>query len=313
MPARAKQKEKPGSENVRAVIAAIVGNLGIAVTKLVAAAFSGSAAMLAEAIHSLVDTGNGTLMLYGMHRSRKPPDELHPLGHGHELYFWTLLVGVLIFGLGGGMSIVTGVVHILHRTPAENEWWSYAVLGVALVLESVSFYFGLRAFRAEQRERGIFESIRRTKNPMTFAVALEDTAALLGLVFALIGISLSSWLDAPWIDGASSVAIGVLLCVIAVIMVRESMGLLVGEGMEPDALRELRAIVERQPSVRRLASLLTLYLSPDEVLLVLELELSSNDSVAEMRDVLASIKRDIRSRFPRVRRVYFGTIDQSPP
>src|SRR3954470_5251038 len=195
-------------ETRTAVIAAVIGNLAIAATKFVAAAFSGSAAMLAEAIHSLVDTGNGSLMLYGLHRSRKPADEDHPFGYGHELYFWTLIVGVLVFAVGGGMSVYEGIVHILHPTSPENLVWSYAVLGMAIVFEGTSWLFGLKAFNAERGRKGVLQTIHDTKDPSSFTVLLEDSAALLGLVFAFLGIYLGSQLGLPYLDGVASVLIG---------------------------------------------------------------------------------------------------------
>lgn len=295
-------------ETHRAVVAAIVGNLAIAVTKLAAAAFSGSASMLSEGIHSIVDTGNGALMLHGMRRSRKPPDEQHPLGYGHELYFWTLLVGVLIFGLGGGMSIVTGVVHIAQGTAPEATWWTYAVLAAATVFEAGSWYFGWRAFRAESRGRGIITTIRRSKDPTAFSVLLEDSAALLGLLLAFVGVSLSAWLDKPWIDGAGSVSIGVLLCAVAIVMVYESMGLLVGEGMEKAALEEIEEIVRSDPAVARVDHVLTLYFGPNEVMLALDVRFLRTARVAEVREAIARIKEAIAKRYPEVRHVYLDTV-----
>jgi cation diffusion facilitator family transporter len=295
-------------ETHKAVVAAIAGNLAIAVTKLAAAAFSGSASMLSEGIHSIVDTGNGALMLNGIRRSKKPPDERHPLGYGHELYFWTLLVGVLIFGLGGGMSIVTGVVHILHRTEPETAWWTYAVLGAATVFEAGSWYFGYRAFRAESRGRGVIATIRRSKDPTAFSVLLEDSAALLGLLLAFAGVALSAWLDKPWIDGLGSVLIGVLLCAVAIVMVYESMGLIAGEGMERAALEEIETIVRSDPAVRRVDRLLTLYLGPKDVMLAIDLRLSSRARVADVRAAIARIKEAIAQRYPEVRHVYLDTV-----
>lgn len=292
------------TETLQSVIAAIVGNLLVAATKFVAAAVSGSSAMLSEAIHSLVDTGNGALMLFGMRRSRKPPDEHHPLGYGHELYFWTLVVGILIFGLGGGMSIVTGIMHISERTLPEVTWWSYCVLGAAAVFEGVSWYFGWKAFRKEQRRgRGIFETIVISKNPTTFAVLLEDSAALLGILFAFLGLYLSVALHLPWIDGAASILIGVLLCASAVIMVYESMGLLVGEGMEPQSLAELREIIGADPDVGQVDGLLTLYLGPEEVLLAVDLRFRADTDVRDIRKAVARFKGEIQARYPRIRRV----------
>jgi cation diffusion facilitator family transporter len=265
-------------ETRKAVVAAVIGNLAIAATKFIAAAFSGSAAMLAEAIHSLVDTGNGGLMLYGLHRSRKPADEDHPFGYGHELYFWTLMVGILVFALGGGMSIVTGISHLAEPRAPEHVGWNYAVLGFAMVFEGSSWYFGLKAFQTELRGRGILETIHATKNPANFAILLEDSAALVGLALALAGIFLAEQLGEPWIDGASSIAIGVLLCLVAFVMVFESKELLVGEGMEKQTLARLRAIVQAEPAIEAVDKLTTMYLGPEEVMLAITLRFRSGTS-----------------------------------
>jgi cation diffusion facilitator family transporter len=292
-------------ESKTAVVAAIAGNLAIAASKFVAAAFSGSSAMLSEAIHSLVDTGNGGLMLYGMRRSRRPPDAEHPFGYGHELYFWALIVGVLVFALGGGMSIVSGIAHIRAGEPPGDLAWSYGVLAVAAVFESVSWYYGLKAFRVEQRGRGFVETIRTTKDPTSFTVLLEDSAALLGLVFAFVGMTLAVRLDLPWIDGAASVAIGVLLCLVALLMVYESKGLLVGEGADRTTLDEIRRIACAEPQVERVCRVSTMYLGPEEVMLVLELALHrAPPGEFDTRATFERIPRAIRARFPRIRHVF---------
>ena len=297
------------AETTRSVIAAIVGNILVAVTKFIAAAISGSSAMLSEAIHSLVDTGNGGLMYYGMRRSRKPADEHHPLGYGHELYFWTLVVGILIFGLGGGMSIVTGIMHILHHDAPKASWWSYGVLAAAAVFEGGSWYFGWKAFRKEQkrRGRGIFETIVATKNPTNFAVLLEDTAALIGLLFAFLGIYLSDRLHLSWVDGAASIAIELLLCASAAILVYESMGLLVGEGMEAASVAELRKIVAADPAVQQVGKIVTLYIGPEEVMLTIDLRFRPDKDVDDIRDALARFKPKIQARFPRIRHIALDT------
>jgi divalent metal cation (Fe/Co/Zn/Cd) transporter len=230
------------------------------------------------------------------------------MGYGHELYFWTLLVGVLIFGLGGGMSIVTGVVHIAHHTTPESFWWTYAVLAAATVFEAGSWYFGYKAFREERRGRGFVDTIRHSKDPSAFAVLLEDSAALLGLLIAFAGVSLSNWLDAPWIDGACSVLIGVLLCAVAVVMVYESMGLLVGEGMDKPALAELETIIRADPLVDRVDRLVTLYLGPDDVMLTIDLRLAAEARIADVRRTMARLKSAIRNRYPQVRRIYLDTV-----
>jgi len=294
-------------ESRQAVLAAIAGNLAIAATKFFAAAFSGSAAMLSEAIHSLIDTGNGALMLYGMHRSRRPPDDEHPFGYGHEFYFWTLVVGILVFALGGGMSILAGISHIAAPRPPENLAWSYAVLAFAALFESVSWYYGFKAFRAERRGRGVFETIRGSKNPASFATLLEDSAALGGLALAALGIFLAERLAAPWLDGASSVAIGVLLCFVSLVMVVESKGLLVGEGMEKGTLARLRAIVLADRAVEQVAKITTLYLGPEDVMLAIELRFRAGTTISEVRAALARVKRAIQESYPRIRRIYLDS------
>ena len=296
------------SETQTAVVAAIAANLLIAVSKTIVAALTGSAAMLSEAVHSFVDGGNDALMLYGLHRSRAPPDESHPLGYGHELYFWTLIVGMLIFGVGGGISIATGYLHIANNTLPEASVWNYVVIGTAFVFEGWSWLYGLRAFRAEQRGRGIVETIRISKNPTTFSVLLEDSAALIGLVIAFFGIYLSTKLQMPWLDGASSILIGALLCFIALIMVYESKGLLIGEGVEKRTLQGLRDIITADPSVERVDRLLTMYMGPDDVLLAIELRFRGNTDAIEIRAALARIKQVIRDCYPRIQHIFFDGI-----
>jgi len=291
-------------ESTRAVIAAIAGNLAIAVCKFVAAGFSGSAAMLAEAIHSLVDTGNDGLMLYGLRRSTKPADEDHPFGYGHELYFWTLVVGILIFGLGGGMSSLTGILHVMHETTTEASVWSYAVLAIAAVFEGISWWFGYRAFRSEQQGRGVVETIQISKDPTTFSVLLEDSAALAGLAIAFAGIFMSHQLGMPWIDGASSIVIGVLLCLIALVMVYESKGLLVGEGVTKETAHGVRALIAAESEVESIGKLGTLYLGPEDVMLAVEVRFRRDGSVADTRHAIGRMSNAIRAKYPRIRHVF---------
>jgi len=291
-------------ESTRAVIAAIAGNLAIAVCKFVAAGFSGSAAMLAEAIHSLVDTGNDGLMLYGLRRSTKPADEDHPFGYGHELYFWTLVVGILIFGLGGGMSILTGILHVMHETTTEASVWSYAVLAIAAVFEGISWWFGYRAFRSEQQGRGVVETIQISKDPTTFSVLLEDSAALAGLAIAFVGIFMSHQLGMPWIDGASSIVIGVLLCLIALVMVYESKGLLIGEGVTKETAHGVRALIAAESEVESIGKLGTLYLGPEDVMLAVEVRFRRDGSVADTRHAIGRMSNAIRAKYPRIRHVF---------
>jgi cation diffusion facilitator family transporter len=297
------------TEPRKAVIAAIVGNLAIAVSKFAAAAMSGSAAMLSEAIHSLVDTGNGALMLVGLRRSKKPADADHPFGFSHELYFWTLMVGVLIFGLGGGMSIFTGIAHIRSDKGIEAIGWNYAVLAIAVVFEGISWGFGWHAFKGEMRGRGIFETISDTKDPTTFSVLLEDTAALLGLVVAFLGIFLGDHLGIPWLDGAASIVIGTLLCIVAAIMVNESRALIVGEGVSKATLEGIRKLACADPAVESVRSMRTLYFGPEDVMLVMELRMRDDTEVGEVRQATGRVKRAIKEKYPKIRRVYFDITD----
>ena len=304
--ARKVEKGSVTSESTTAIVAAIVGNLAIAVIKFVAAAFTGSSAMISEAIHSLVDTGNGGLMLLGVHKSREPPDEDHPFGHGRELYFWTLIVAILIFAVGGGMSTYEGITHLSHPTLPGNTAWSYAVLGLAFVFEGTSWLFGWKAFSVEKGSKGVLQTIHESKDPTSFSVLLEDSAALLGLIFAFLGIFLGRQLDLPYLDGAASIVIGVLLCVVAVLMVYESKGLLIGEGLDRETLKSVRAVVEADPAVERVQHLHTLYLGAHEVLLTIELRFRSTISALEVRESVARLKRKIRTQHPDVTRIFFG-------
>ena len=301
-----KAQTKEISKTNLAIYAAIAGNLVIAVTKFVAAVFTGSSAMLSEGIHSVVDTGNGWLMLLGVRKSRKPPDADHPFGHGHELYFWTLIVGVLIFAVGGGMSVYEGITHILHPSSPENVVWSYGVLGIAVVFEGTTWLFGWKAFSAERGRKGVLEAIHETKDPSTFTVLLEDSAALLGLIFAFFGIFLGSQLGLPQLDGVASVLIGLLLCAVAVLMVYESKGLLIGEGLDRESLKSIRALVEADPGVERVGHLHTMYLGPHEVLLTIELRFKSEITSVGVRQAARRLREAIQSQHPDVSRIFFG-------
>jgi cation diffusion facilitator family transporter len=289
----------------KSIVAAIAGNVAAAVAKGAAAAFTRSSAMLSEAIHSLVDAANDGLILFGMARSRRPPDPSHPFGHGRELYFWTLVVGVLIFAVGGGMSVYEGILRVVRPAPSVNPAWSYAVLGASALFDGASWVFGWKAFRGEQRGRGILETIHVSKDPTSFSVLLEDSAALLGLLFAFAGVFLGQLLHLPELDGAASIAIGILLCVVAAVMVYESYGLLIGEGVEKPTLEAVRAMVGADPAVVDCGRLLTVYLGPDEVLLAIEIRFDSDMSATEVRHAVTRIKQAIQARFAKIRRIYF--------
>ncbi len=287
-----------------AVYAAIAGNLAIAIAKFLAAGVTGSSAMLSEGIHSLVDTGNGGLLLLGIHRSRKPPDATHPFGYGKELYFWTLVVAFLIFGVGGGVSAYEGIRHLQHPRPLEDPTWSYAVLGVAGLFEAIVLAIAIKAFRAAKGSTGTWQEIRTTKNPTTFVVLFEDAAALLGLVVAFLGIYLGHRFNEPRFDGAASLAIGLLLMSVAGFLAYESKGLLIGEGASLGMLRSIGALAEADPAIRQAMNPLTMYFGPDTVLLAIEVRFAEGLSAAELAAAADRLDRRIRERYPSIRHVF---------
>jgi cation diffusion facilitator family transporter len=291
------------TESRTAIFAAIAGNLAIAATKLVAAFFSGSSAMLSEGIHSLVDTGNGGLLLLGLRKSQKPADANHPFGHGKELYFWSLVVAILIFALGGGMSVYEGVTHLSHAQ-LHDPTWNYVVLGFAIVFESFSFYFAYKAFRREMSGKGVFKTIRASKDPTTFTVLFEDTAALLGLVVALLGIFLGHHLNNPYLDGVASIVIGVILAVVAGFLAFESKGLLIGEGVDPQVLASIRLIAGADPAVEEVRKSLTMHFSPSDVLLTLDIRFKKHLTAEEIATGVERLEKKIRDRHPEIQHIF---------
>jgi len=292
------------SESKVVVYGAIAANGAIAITKFVAAGVTGSSAMLSEGIHSIVDSGNGVLLLFGMKLSKRKATSEHPFGHGKELYFWSLMVAVLIFGLGGGISAYEGVLHMLHPAPLRDAKWNYIVLGAAAVFESGSFVIALRQFLKTKRDLPFWRSLKASKDPTTYTVLAEDAAALGGLAVAAIGVYLSHRLDLPVVDGAASVVIGALLAGVAVLLIHESRGLLIGEGVTPATASAIRELALRNPRVRDAASPLSMYLGPNEILLTLDVDFERDSSADEIVAAVANIEHDIRSRYPKITRIY---------
>ena len=291
-------------ESKKAVVAAIIGNVAIAVIKFVAGAMTGSSAMISEGIHSVVDTGNGGLLFYGLKRGARPADENHPFGHGMEIYFWSLIVAVSIFGIGGGMSIYEGITHIRHPVTLENPTINYVVLALAVVFESLSFSVAWRAFRGTRGTRRTLSAIHHGKDPSLFTVLFEDTAALLGLAVAFIGVFLSHQLDMPVLDGAASVAIGVILIVAALWLAYESRSLLVGEAADPEMVAAIREIVLADPAVTGLGVVLTMHLGPDEVLLNIEVLFTPGLPAEEIHAAVHRIEERINDPYPEVSRIF---------
>ena len=241
-------------ESKTVILSAVASNVGIAIAKYVAAGITGSSAMPSEGIHSTVDSGNSLLLLLvGLSRSNRNADAGHPFGHGKELDFWTFLVAVLIFGIGGGMGIYEGITHLLHPEPLTNPTWNYVVLGLGVVLEGTSFVIAVTNFLKNKPEGvNVFRAVRRGKDPSVFTVVFEDAAALISLLLAFLGIWLGHVLENPYFDGAASVAIGLLLGTVAAWLAWESKGLLAGEATLPDELAAITKAVEGDAAVRRL-------------------------------------------------------------
>jgi cation diffusion facilitator family transporter len=297
------------AESRIAIYGAIAANVAIAVTKFVVAGITGSSAMLSEGIHSAVDTFNGVLLLVGLKLSQRPATDEHPFGHGKELYFWSLMVAVLIFGLGGGVSFYEGVQHIRHPEPLTDPMWNYIVLAAAALFEGASFFIALRQFRGQSRGRPFWNALHASKDPSTYTVLAEDGAALAGLAVAALGIYLSHRLEIPEIDGAASVVIGVLLAGVAVLLVRESRGLLIGEGIRPETARDIRALALAQPHVHGVGRILSMYMGPDEVLVTIDLDFDAGTGTDEAATAITVIQKQVRARYPMIKRLFIEAGD----
>jgi cation diffusion facilitator family transporter len=291
-------------ESKVAIIAAVVGNLLVAVSKFVAAAFTGSSAMIAEGIHSLVDTGNGLLVLWGMRRSDRPADPGHPFGHGKELYFWTLLVAISVFAIGGGMSLYEGIIHLMHPVPVENPLWNYVVLVIAVAIEGASFYVAMREFNAARAGRPAFEFIRASKDPSLFTIVFEDSAAMAGLLVALISVFLGQITGSPYFDGAASVIIGLILMTVAWLLARETKGLLVGEGVEPKDLERMYEIVSADSAILAVGDIRTMFVGPKQLLVNLDVEFKKGTGAARMQAAIARIESGLKAAYPEIGNVY---------
>jgi cation diffusion facilitator family transporter len=288
-----------------AVYAAIAGNLAIAITKFIAAAISGSSAMLAEGIHSLVDTGNGTLLLLGLKQARRAADDEHPFGYGKELYFWTLIVAILIFGVGGGMSVYEGIVHLRRPRPLGDPTVNYVVLALAFVFEGWAWVVAYREFRRSMRRgQSLWRAVAASKDPTTFTVLFEDSAAMAGLAVAFVGIWLGHRLNNPYLDGAASVVIGLILAVVALLLLRETKGLLLGEAMGRHQVAAIRNLCQDDPDVLRVAMPLTMHLGPHEVLLNLDIQFRPGLSTRAISAAVDRLEKAIRAQHPDVKRIF---------
>lgn len=258
------------------IYAALVGNFLVAVAKFTAAVMTGSSAMLSEGVHSLVDTSNQVLLLYGIHRSKQPADDAHPLGYGREIYFWSFVVALLVFALGAGISFYEGVRHVLDPAPVENIMISYIVLGLAFVFEGVSWWIAKREFAKQKGDLGWLEAAERSKDPTNFLVLFEDTAALIGIVIAFLGVFLAQMTGIEQLDGVASMGIGLVLAITAAFLARESKGLLIGERASRRLQKEILAIANADPAVHQAHSVVTVHIAPTQVVVALSAEFADH-------------------------------------
>jgi cation diffusion facilitator family transporter len=286
------------------VYGAIGANLAIAVAKFTAAFFTGSAAMLSEGIHSLVDSGNGMLILLGLSRAARPANEEHPFGHGKELYFWTMIVAVLIFAVGGGISLYEGWIHIKAPAPLSDPTWNYWVLGLAVLFEGIACTLAFREFNKTRGDAGFWKALRASRDPAVYAILLEDLAALVGLVIALGGVYFGHLLDNPYFDGGASIAIGVLLIGMAIFMLKETRGLLVGEGIDAATRASLQALAQADPAVQSIKPPLSMYLGPADAFLALDVRFQQDLSAQQVEDAVGRLEKAIRAKHPEFKRIF---------
>jgi cation diffusion facilitator family transporter len=286
------------------VLGALAANAAIAVAKLIAAAISGSSAVLAEGIHSLADTGNEILLLFGLRRSRRPPDQRHPYGHGKELYFWGLLVAMVLFGLGGGMSIYEGLEHLRHPTTRGSTTASYVTLGMAVIFESISLGIGLRELRRRRPDLPLLRAAFAVKDPTVYMVVGEDIAAIAGLIVALLGLLLSELTGIWAFDAAASIVIGCIVAAVALVLARETRNVLTGESGDPALVDSIRRIATADRDVTKVGPPLTMRLGPDDLLLNLDVEFHRELTGDALRDAVTRLESAIRKAHPEIRRIF---------
>ncbi len=288
----------------KVIYAALFGNGAIAITKFIASAITGSSAMFSEGIHSVVDTGNQVLLLLGLKQAKKPADKHYPYGHGKEIYFWSFVVAILIFAVGSGLSIFKGIAHIKHPEVITSPYINYFVLGLAIIIEAFVFYIALKEFNKSKGERTYMQAIKQGKDPGMFVVLLEDAAAMLGLIIAMLGIAASQLTGNYVFDGIASVGIGIILAVIAALLAFETKGLLIGESADPIVVNGIRKIVNDYSGVEQVNEVLTMHMGPDYILVNLSVEFNDDIRAEKMEEVIAHIDKNIKQSFINVKRVF---------
>ena len=295
----------------KVILAALIGNALVATTKFIAAAITGSSAMMSEGIHSVVDTGNQVLLLYGLKRAQKPADENFPFGYGKEIYFWSFVVAILIFALGGGISIYEGIERLLNPQPVEKSIVSYIVLFFAMVFEGIALYFALTVFLRTKGKWGYIEAVQRGKDPSMFVVLFEDSAAMLGLGIAFFGVLLADLTGNSFYDGLASVLIGLLLAGTAAWLAYETKGLLIGESAQTPVIRELRQLVAETDGVEHVNEVLTMHMGPDFILVNLSVDFKDSLTAENLEQLIAGLSRQIKQEQPLVKRVFIEAESRS--
>lgn len=288
-----------------AILASIAANVAIAITKFIVAALSKSMAMFAEGVHSLVNCSDGALLLLGTHRAKKPPDVAHPFGHGREVYFWSLIVAVVFFALGSGVTIVEGILSVMSPRELGNPLWNYAVLGFSAVFDGSSFVIGIRQFQKRMGRRGYWATIRESKDPTLFSVVLEDVADLAGLAIAFLGVLLSHVLNNPIFDGIASIAIGCVIGTIAIVLLVETHGLLIGEAARPELIGAVKRAVSASSDVTAIGEPQSIHIAPDHVVIALRVRPQSGLSAERFVASAESITRRVREEHSEVKQVLF--------
>lgn len=288
----------------KVIYAALAGNSLIALTKFIAAALTGSSAMLSEGIHSCVDTGNQILLLYGLKRSQKLPDEAFPFGYGKEIYFWSFVVAISIFSVGAGVSLYEGIQHLRAHAELTSPYLNYIVLAIAFVFESGAWYIALREFAKVKGQRGYWEAIRRGKDPAMFVVLFEDSAAMLGILVAFIGVLLTTLTGNAVFDASASILIGVILAATAILLALETKGLLIGESASHEVIRGIREVAKARPEILRTNEVLTMHVGPHYILVNLSVEFKDEATAVEIEHAVAQLDSEIKQAWPDVKRVF---------
>ena len=291
-----------GSKKV--IYAALIGNSLVAITKFVAASITGSSAMFSEGIHSVVDTGNQVLLLFGLKKAKKPADENFPFGHGKEIYFWSFVVAILIFALGSGISIYEGILHVRHPEPIHNPLINYIVLGLAIIFEGGALYFAVKEFRRAKGDMGYFEAVRRGKDPTLFVVLFEDAAAMTGLLIAMAGIALVHSTGILVFDGIASILIGILLGLTAIWLAYETKGLLIGESASKEVRDTIQRIAQQVEAVEYVNEVLTMHMGPEYILVNISVDLKDNLLAGDIEKTIADLDRQIKATIPEVKRMF---------